>query len=375
MDEKALRNEIQKLIEKFERVKAQGRYKSYNEENTKKDFILPLFRALGWNVEDSNEVKAEERVSKKRVDYAFRINGIPKFYLECKPFKEFISEPKYMKQAIEYAWNTSVTWAILCNFEGIRVLNAEWEWDEKQPLRNQFLDIRYTDYLGSRYEHLTWLSRESFEQRVLDEQATNVGKMMKRIPITKQLLNDFTSYRKILSNDIAKHNQGRLIQQEEIDEVVQRILDRIIFIRTCEDKEIESDKIQTIIRLDTGKEGSIINELNKRFQSYNTYYDSRLFEEHLCKDVYISNEILGKIIQGTYCSRINSINYDFSAINADVLGIIYEQYLGHILKKTQKSTNLTNGKSYRKEQGIYYTPTYIVEYIVRNTLGVKLASK
>src|SRR4030042_1745163 len=102
MDEKAFSTEVQELIEKFERVKAQGKYKSYNEENTKKDFILPLFRALGWNVDDSEEVKAEEKVSKKRVDYAFRINGVVKFYLEAKSLKENLSDPKYAKQAIEY---------------------------------------------------------------------------------------------------------------------------------------------------------------------------------------------------------------------------------------------------------------------------------
>ena len=151
MDEKKIRVEIQQLVDKFERVKAEGKYKKYNEENTKKDFILPLFRALGWNVENSEEVKAEEKVSKKRVDYAFRIDGIPKFFLEAKPFREFISDPKYAKQAIEYAWNKSVTWAILCNFEGIRVFNAEWKWDERQPMRNQFLDLRYNDYLNSNF--------------------------------------------------------------------------------------------------------------------------------------------------------------------------------------------------------------------------------
>ena len=59
---------------------------------TKKDFIEPLFRALGWNIEDSDEVKAEEKVSKKRVDYAFRIDGINKFFLEAKALKEYTSD-------------------------------------------------------------------------------------------------------------------------------------------------------------------------------------------------------------------------------------------------------------------------------------------
>jgi type I restriction-modification system DNA methylase subunit len=73
-------------------------------------------------------------------------------------------------------------------------------------------------------------------------------------------------------------------------------------------------------------------------------------------------------------TKDNSVSYDFSAIDADVLGTIYEQYLSHILGKTQKRAKLTENHNHRKEQGIYYTPTYVVEYIVRNTLGELLKS-
>ena len=375
MDEKALKSEIQKLIEKFERVKAQGKYKTYNEENTKKDFILPLFRALGWNVDDSEEVKAEEKVSKKRVDYAFRINGVVKFYLEAKSLKEYLSDPKYAKQAIEYAWNKSVTWAILCNFEGIRVFNAEWKWDEKRPTRNSFLDLRYNDFLDSSFQYLTWLSRESCEQGVLDKNAATLGKKTKKLPIDKQLLADFTEYRNILTKDILKYNQSKNLSQDNLDEIVQRILDRLIFIRTCEDKDIESEKLESSVRMYGDTEEKLYKELNKKFREYDEGYDSKLFREHLCEDVIISNDTLKQVILGTYQTRDLGVAYDFSAIGADVLGNIYEQYLGHILKKTPQRAKLTNGKTHRKEQGIYYTPTYIVDYIVRNTIGEKLKQR
>ncbi|MGC8622253.1 MAG: Eco57I restriction-modification methylase domain-containing protein, partial [Caldisphaera sp.] len=83
---------IKELISKYEQIKKSGEIKRYNEESTKKDFILPLFEALGWNVYNrgskDNSVSAEETISKKRVDYGFRINGIPKFFLEAKSLKE-----------------------------------------------------------------------------------------------------------------------------------------------------------------------------------------------------------------------------------------------------------------------------------------------
>jgi type I restriction-modification system DNA methylase subunit len=89
----------------------------------------------------------------------------------------------------------------------------------------------------------------------------------------------------------------------------------------------------------------------------------------------IDNDVLHEIIEGLYHTRDNSVFYDFSAIDADVLGTIYEQYLSHILKKTEKRATLTENHVHRKEQGIYYTPTYIVDYIVRGTLGVLLEGK
>ena len=58
-----------------------------------------------------------------------------------------------------------------------------------------------------------------------------------------------------------------------------------------------------------------------------------------------------------------------------MLGNIYEQYLGVILTKIGKRAKLKESHAHRKEQGIYYTPTYIVDYIVRNTLGELLKDK
>ena len=83
---------IIELTSKYEQIKKSGEIKRYNEESTKKDFILPLFKALGWNIDNRGKtndfVSAEETISKKRVDYGFRINGIPKFFLEAKSLKE-----------------------------------------------------------------------------------------------------------------------------------------------------------------------------------------------------------------------------------------------------------------------------------------------
>ncbi|HRT68003.1 MAG TPA: hypothetical protein P5216_04615 [Bacteroidota bacterium] len=110
-DKESVKNTIAALVEKYNRVATQKVINKYNEEMTKKDFILPLFKALGWNTEDSREVAAEEKISKGRADYSFRINGIPKFFLEAKALKENLDgwriengkKVTFSEQAINYA--------------------------------------------------------------------------------------------------------------------------------------------------------------------------------------------------------------------------------------------------------------------------------
>src|SRR3989338_4836019 len=366
------KEEIKKLVERYNKLVESGKAKSYNEEMTKKDFILPLFRALGWSVEDGDEVTAEEKISKGRVDYAFRIEDIPKLFLEAKAIREDLNgfriiegkKVTFIEQAINYAWHKGATWAILTDFEGIKVFNAEWK--SVNYLQNQFFSINCSQFLNN-FEQLWLLSRESLELGLIDKEAEKWGKKAKKIPVDKQLLSDLTRFRELLTKNILKNNSSKNLTEEDLEEAVQRIIDRLIFIRTLEDKQLEAPILQSLIRENTNK--IISKKLNDVFRKIDDVYNSKLFTPHLCEELAIDDDILEKIMYGLFKTADNTFHYDFSAIDADVLGNIYEQYLGHILKKTAKRASLTEGKAYRKEQGIYYTPTYVVDYIVKNTIG------
>jgi len=375
MDKKIAKEEIGRLVEKYSKVLRENRVGKYNEEMTKKDFILPLFRALGWKVEDSSEVTAEEKISKKRVDYGFRIGGIPKFFLEAKSLKIDLDNPKFFEQAVSYAWHKGCTWAVLTDFEAVKILNAEWK--AANYLQSHFMTIRSNEFL-KRFEELWLLSKDSFEKDALDKEAEKWGKKTKKTSIDKQLLADFTRFRGMLSKNITKLNQSMNLTEEELDESVQRILDRLIFIRNCEDRELEAKTLISNVREWRSKgKGQLVKSLRQVFNYFDKEYNSKIFAEHLCDHIEIGDSVIYEIIMGLYYTREKffSISYDFSVIDADVLGNIYEQYLSHILKKTAKRTHLTESHIHRKEQGIYYTPTYVVEYIVRNTLGELLKNK
>ena len=95
--EKAKEN-LAKLIDKFDRESFAGRIKEYNEEVTQTAFIQPLLKdVLGWDVSDRNEVSPEEKISRGRVDYGLKVDGKIKFYVEAKPPKADLG--KHIEQA------------------------------------------------------------------------------------------------------------------------------------------------------------------------------------------------------------------------------------------------------------------------------------
>lgn len=372
MDKNLALEKVKALIEKYQEIVKEGRVNKFNEEMTKKDFILPLFEALGWKTSDSREVSAEEKISKKRVDYGFRINGIPKFFLEAKSLREDLDNPKFFEQAVSYAWHKGCTWAVLTNFVRIKILNAEWK--ANNYLQSHFMTLDQWEF-EKKLDDLWLLSKEGFELGKLDEIAERYGKKTKKMPIDKQLLADFTNFRGILSKNITKLNVSKNLSEEELDESVQRVLDRLIFIRNCEDRELDPKTLISNYREWESKgKGHLIKSLRDTFAHFDDEYNSKIFANHLCDELDIDNEVLHEVIEGLYHTK-DQESYDFAIIDADVLGTIYEQYLSHILKKTEKRAKLTENHLHRKEQGIYYTPTYIVDYIMRSTLGAKLRDK
>ncbi|MDG6945956.1 MAG: N-6 DNA methylase [Nitrososphaerota archaeon] len=366
------RIEVEKLVKKYDALGID--VNKLTEEETKKDFILPMFKALNWDTEDSREVSAEENISKKRVDYGFRIDGIPKFFLEAKAIKETL-DTEHVRQSVTYSWLKSTTWAVLTNFKQLDVYNAEWK--SQSVWEKRFFTLRVNEYVPS-FDKLWLLGRDSFLEHELDRTAEEWGKKQKRVPVSPvitQLFIDLIDWRQRLTKNIAakKSNMTLIKSDEELDECVQRILDRMIFIRVCEDREIEPFTLQSRLREWKGasRAKSFYKLLTEVFREFDQSYNSKLFANHLADQLDIDDVVLNFMIGELYENKAG-LGYDFSAIDADVLGSIYEQYLGYILEKGKKRTAVVESLAQRKKMGIYYTPTYITEFIVKNTVEVAL---
>ena len=128
-----------------------------------------------------------------------------KFFVEAKKPSVDLREEKLAEQAVFYAWHKSVPWAILTNFEVIKVFNAEW--DEPDVERSLIFEINYKDFLQD--EKLWWLSKESMEKGELDQYAQENFKKPKREPVDKQLANDLVRWRTALFSDLSQWNRDK----------------------------------------------------------------------------------------------------------------------------------------------------------------------
>ncbi len=359
-DQETARAAIAALVKKFHNASPSER-KNKNESDTRHHYILPLFRALGWDSEDSAQMRAEQNIKGKRVDFSFLINGKPRFLLETKAIGEDLNKSEYIKQARDYAWNKGVTWAVLSDFEGTRVFNAEWK--EADPLHAQVLNFSVEEYL-KKFEELWLLSRAAMAAGLLDAKAERDFKKTPRTPITESLFGQLIDARKKLYDDFRGFNALLFHQERLVDDAVQRMLDRLIFLRTAEDRAVEHESLRSIVR--SAPAGKVSETLAKYLHKLDAVYNSQLFASHPTDAFYCTDDTLTNVIEGLYLTPARDAEYNFAAIDADVLGRVYEQYLGEVISEYAKSEAK---KKKRKSQGIYYTPTFVVRYIVEQTLG------
>jgi len=360
------KSEIIRLIDAYENLKKSGGLGSFNEDETCRKFILPLFHALGWDTEGKkiiDEVTGQKIAGgQKRVDYSFNVSGQPIMFLEAKQLSADLDDPQYARQAVNYGYSKTVKWVVLSDFEGIIVFNTLLKLKRERISERTVLKLKYTEYLD-RIDDLWLLSKESFFEDKLNKHAQSIGHVTNKIPINELLLSKLLVWRNELIKNIARDNDG--LSKEDVAECVQRLLNRLIFIRTCEDREIDQRNLLRNLNKEWQSGDKRLDKmLQEVFRNFDEGYDSSLFEKHLVDTIKINSDLLFDVIGGLYEDFKEDVEFDFAVIDADILGSIYEQYLGTI----QKGEGAKD-KEKRKSHGIYYTPKYIVDYIVKNTLG------
>jgi len=394
------RKKIQELTESFEGkidfIKTSGDYKEAQIED---EFIKPLFRYLNWNISNEGIQNPSEREfivqakgrNGKEPDYLLQLDQKPKFYVEAKHTKyDLQKRTDYIWQAYSYSYSTQslsaskkVDFALLTDFEEFRFFDCTFPVKDNSILNNYcVIDWTYKDYINKFDELWDYFEKENVRKDsfaggtsrptlYLNEKKIKAN----RIPPDKAFLNDLdnedSGWRITLAKDIKKYQPE--FSSEFITQSVQLILDRFIFIKVLSDREIEEEIIKQIVNRIQKEETSahsVFEECKDIFHDLDKTYNGSIFAERAELDsVKVSNKTLVGILKDFLPENSR---YNFKVIPVEILGTIYEQFLGKVVTTTDKRAKIEYKPEVRKAGGVYYTPDYIVNYIVEKTVGEKL---
>ena len=385
----AARKKLQALIEKYNADKT----KSLSEADVVTQYIEPLLRdVLGWNIEDSNRYRKELHTSAGRPDVTLIPENGGNVFLEAKKFGVIkqLEQARYTlagtitpgqlalpgmavdrtqeeQQAINYAYQNGGTWAILTNFEKLRLFNARRDW--------LVLSFESPAALLDDFDLLMYLSYES----VLEGKLDTLSNQRHREDVDTQYLNFINEWRERLAHDLVLHvDQNPWLKDETGDirldylrSVVQRFLDRLVVVRFAEDHlVIPPGTLQAMydLRVTNPYTFSMDEFIDRLFRRFDEDHNSALFAKGLTDQARFSDDVLMPLIGKLYEAR-------YRAMPADILGNTYEQYLGKALALENQIIVTRDNLETRKKQGSYYTPQVIVQYIVENSLGRYLEGK
>ncbi|HNI11687.1 MAG TPA: N-6 DNA methylase, partial [bacterium] len=387
---------VNRLVQDFRAQEAYYLDAKYQEQEARKDFIDKFWIALGWDVNHEiqknpyeQEVRIENAVrtgaSQRRADYGFYLSPNfrdPKFFVEAKKPSRSIANPDDYFQVNRYGWSQQTPVAVLTDFEELHIIDCRFKPHIGTALDRKIKAFRYTDYTDAeKFAEIYWLfSREAVATGSLEKYAAALprpkGKAAQKglfkagvQPIDEAFLEELDEYRVILAKAFKKSNPD--LEGEALTEAVQRTIDRLVFIRFLEDKSIEDYEVRHY-----GDSGHAWKKFLAHCQRLEPKYNGLVFKPHPVIDgrsFHAPDEEDFKAI----CAKLSDPHavYDFDQIPIAILGSIYERFLGKVVHTTAKRAVVEEKPEVRKAGGVYYTPEYIVRYIVQNTVGKLIEGK
>lgn len=363
---------IQELVDNYRSDRVSRLKSAYNETQLRNDFIDPLLKSLEWDVDNTKGktqflrdviqeeyIEVEDEISKKNPDYTLRINGTRKLFVEVKkPAVNILKSAKAAFQTRRYGWNANLGISILTNFEHLIIYDCRFKPDVEE--NEQVARIRIFSF----EEYV-----EAFEeiQQLISFNSANSGQLDELFSIYErkgQTFDDFflkqiEEWRRKLAVTAVEKNKN--LDDEDLNFLIQRLLNRIIFLRICEDRTIE--KFETLKNIQS------YEELKGLFRQSDRKFNSGLFdfiEDTLSLKIEIDSDILIGIFNDLYYPLSP---YDFSVVDPTILSQIYEKFLGsRIVLEEGRQLSILEEPEVSASNGVVPTPKIIVEQIVKDTL-------
>lgn len=375
-----IKDKIHTLVEKYEANKEFYRTSKFNETQLRNEFLDPLFEALGWDIRNEagkstneREVLLEEALKanayshSKKPDYTFRLYGERKFFLEAKkPCVHIETEDEPAKQVRRYGYTAGLKISVLSNFEHLYIYDTSYP-VEKNDTRVKAIvrEYKYTDYENVADELLEYLGRNSVYSGKFDEIWSKIEGTINPKSVDRVFLKQINEWRLLLGREIYATMPN--IDIEQLGDVVQSYINKILFLRVCEDRNIETYQLLLSIA-----DHNSHNELVAIFREADKKYNSGLFEELLSENIVCNiSSSFWTIIRQLYFPESP---YSFSVLSSDILGKIYEIFLAQRLEIRNGKLVIAN-KPENVERDIVTTPNFIVREILRQAASSVIPTK
>jgi hypothetical protein len=371
---------ISDLVSKYESNIVSCKSPAYNETQLRSDYLDPLFQLLGWDISNrankpTNErevlleeaLKGEINEHSKKPDYTFRLFSERKFFVEAKkPRVPVESDDNAAKQVRRYGFTAKLKISVLSNFEYLVIYDCSYKVEEADTYSKAIIRVfHYTEYEVCFDELLHLLGRESVYNGRFDEQWKSIEEKIKSYSVDDEFLNQINSWRLALGTELFQHDPT--LTESQINDHVQNYLNRIIFLRVCEDRNLETYK-----SLLNFANKSDFKALVKKFADADKKYNSGLFDQIL------SEELIGNV-SSTFWAIIKQLYYpespySFSVFSSEILGNIYEIFLSEKLTIEGGHLRLVR-KPENVDRDIITTPDFIIQEILARTVLPYCAEK
>jgi len=373
-----IKNKIHTLVQKYEQGKEVYRTSRFNETQVRNEFLDPLFEILGWDIrniagKNTNErevlleepLKANAASHTKKPDYTFRLFGERKFFLEAKkPCVHIDREDNPAKQVRRYGFTAGLKISVLSNFEHLYIYDTSYPVEQNDTrIKAIIREYKYTDYEDAAEELLEYLGKDSVYSGHFDEVWSEIEANVNHLSVDELFLQQINDWRLMLGKEILRNDPT--IEMEELGDIVQSYINKILFLRVCEDRNIET--YQSLLQI---ADHHSHQELIAKFKAADSRYNSGLFEEKLSGEI-ISN------VSSSFWSIIRELYfpqspYSFAVLSSDILGKIYEIFLSQRLAVVNNQLSIVN-KPENEDRDIVTTPNFIVREILRLTMKDNLA--
>lgn len=368
------KEQLKVLVDSFSKGNAEYTNSKYSEAQLRIDFLNPLIKCFGWDVdnetkktqlyreviqEESIDVEEENKITKKNPDYTLKQFGERSLFIEAKKVSIDITKEKAPAfQTRRYGWSANLPFSVLTNFNDLVIYDCTTKPElNDNSSCNRYKVFHFSNFLDQIDEIYALLSFDAVKAGSLESIVT--AELKGKASFDAHFLNQIESWRQVLSENIVANNPN--LTQEDINFLIQRLINKIIFLRICEDREIE--------KYETLKNISGYDVLKELFIYSDKKYNSGLFsyiENELAKQITIDDQVLIDIFSELYYPISP---YDFSVIDSDILSQIYEQYLGSKIELAADYTvSIVQEPEVVASNGVVPTPKRIVKQIVRQTL-------